>query len=333
MKALILAGGSGTRFWPLSTKSTPKQFLKLFNNKSMLQLTYERLLPSFNSENIFIVTIKDQIPLIKNHITDIKNENIIIEPFGMNTAPCIALSIIYLNNIFNSEERILILPADHFISDINLFNSVIQTGMNEVKNDILLTYGITPTFPATGYGYIESEKKYNNEMFHVKHFKEKPNLELATEFLQKGNFYWNSGMFSWNLKTIIDAFKKYEPETLTITENVINNQDNDLYATIPKKPIDIAIMEQADNVVVMPVNFAWSDVGNWHSLSELMPKDENENYFKSPNYNSASVNNSVFSDKPVALIGVENLVVVETEDALLIVRKDLAESVKDVKIK
>ena len=189
MIALILAGGSGTRFWPMSTNKLPKQFLKLFNNKSMLQLTFERLEAIFCFEKIFIVTIKEQIPLIKEHIPNINDDNIIIEPFGMNTAPCISLSISYLKRKFDNNETVFVLPADHYIPNEQEFSSEIKQGIKYAENDVLLTYGITPTYPATGYGYIESGDDFQNGLFRVKHFKEKPDFCLASEFISKGNYF------------------------------------------------------------------------------------------------------------------------------------------------
>jgi mannose-1-phosphate guanylyltransferase len=329
-----MAGGSGTRFWPLSREKLPKQFLKLFNDKSMLRLTYERLLSFIENKDIFIVTTKSQVALINEHIPELKETQIIIEPCGMNTAPCIALSSIYLKSLYDIEEKVLVLPADHYIADEKAFVKYMRVAMNESYSQKLLTFGIVPTYPATGYGYIEAGDEFLPAMFHVKHFKEKPDIELATQFLSKGNFYWNSGMFCWTIQTILESFKKYYQEILNIANEVSKEtcplKQKGIYQTIPKLPIDIAILEKADNVIVMLVDFAWSDVGNWYSLSELMPKDEARNYKMGNGCLMSSEGNSVFSDKFIALVGVSDLLVVDTNDALLIINKDKAEQVKKV---
>ena len=330
MKAIILAGGSGKRFWPMSQKSFPKQFIKLFNDKSMIQLTVERLLHIFTMDDIFIVTVADQVELITHQIPDINLKNIIVEPFGMNTAPCIALSIVYISNVGHDNEELLILPADHYIPQTEEFVKYIKSGLEASKKNILITFGVQPTYPATGFGYIELGDEYSDLMFHVKHFKEKPNLQLANTFLKTGNYFWNSGMFCWNLKTIIEAFNTFEPEMLRIAEEVVKNNNNEIYNKMTKKSIDIAIMEKAKNVVVLPVDYKWSDVGNWRSFSDLMLKDGNNNYFKDIHLSFNSKNNCIFSNKKVAIIGVENLIVVETDDALLIVKNDSCETVKEI---
>lgn len=334
MIGLIMAGGSGTRFWPESRQSLPKQFLKLFNNKSMLRLTYERISTFIENKDIYIVTTQSQVPLILEHIPELSITQIIVEPYGMNTAPCIALSAVYLEKLYDKSKSILVLPADHYIPETEAFKTAMLKASDASKNHKLVTFGIVPNYPATGYGYIETDAEYSDGMFHVKQFKEKPDFSTASEFLARKNFYWNSGMFCWTIESIIDSFTKYQPEILQIAHEVINEIDLDkqkcLYKKMSKAPIDIAIMEKANNVIVQTVSFTWSDVGNWFSLSELMPKNEDSNYFKSDNYSENSANNSVFSNKFTALIGVNDVIIVDTKDALLVINKKESEKVKQV---
>ena len=336
MIALILAGGSGTRFWPLSTDKLQKQFLTLFDNKSMLKLTYERLLSFLPKENIFVVTTYDQVPLVYDYLPELNVCQLIVEPCGMNTGPCIALSIAYLLWNYNREERVLVLPADHYIPDTEMFKEYINKADELAKDNILITFGIKPTYPATGYGYIEQGEKITDGMFHVKQFKEKPNFELAKIFLEHGNYLWNSGIFCFSIFSIIQSFEKYckslfekVVEVSCINDIKIKKQK---YSEIQKLSIDIEIFEKADNVAVIPVDFIWSDVGNWSSLHDLMVKDENNNYFTNSSFSLNSKNNYIKSNKFVALIGIENLIFVETDDSILICNKNDAELVKEIKI-
>lgn len=334
MIAVIMAGGSGTRFWPMSREAYPKQFLKLFNNKSMIRLTYERLLNFVNKDNIFIVTTQSQVPLIMEHIPELLITQIIIEPYGMNTAPCIALSAIYLNKLFNKDEIMYVLPADHYIPDEEHFSATMKKAIDVANNNNLVTFGIIPSYPATGYGYIEADKEnYDLDAFHVKQFKEKPDLQTAINFIESGNFYWNSGMFCWKISAIIESFKNLAPEILDKCKCVLNeiefDNQREIYKSVQKNPIDIAIMEKSNNVKVIPVSFTWSDVGNWFSLSELMKKSDHNNY-PEDTISIDSFNNSVFSNKQVALIGVNDLIISETDDAILVCSKDKTEEVKNI---
>ena len=332
MIALIMAGGSGTRFWPLSSETLPKQFLRLFGEKSMLRLTFERVADFVKTADIYVVTTIGQRDLILEHIPELNPSQIIIEPYGMNTAPCIGLSIAYLSKIYPSQETVFVLPADHFIPDIDKFAKAIKSAEPVTRDDKLLTFGILPTYPAVGYGYIEAGDAYTSGTHHVLRFKEKPDLDTATEMLEKGNFFWNSGMLCFSIETINRSFEKFCPEVLTLAHKCISTDDmgerDQIYRYMPRLPIDIAILEKAHNVIVMPVSFVWSDVGNWFSLSELMTKDENRNYSQGRLYADTAWDNAVFSKKQTAIIGASDLVVVETEDSILIVHKDFVERVK-----
>lgn len=338
MIALIMAGGVGTRFWPLSRESNPKQFLKIVSDKSMIQMTVERLLNKIQIEDIFIVTAKSQVELIRKHIPELPEENIIIEPFGMNTAPCIALSALYLSRKYDAKETMIVLPADHLIKDEKAFLQSLDIALKSAEDEYLVTFGIKPDYPATGYGYVEAEQEISKNVFSVKQFKEKPDLKTAENFLKAGNFFWNSGMFMWKIETILITFQNYLPEVASLLHEISKKWDatgtcadiSDEYEKMPKLPIDIGIMEKAEKRVLIPVDYGWSDVGSWKALYDVSQKDENENVLNCENEIIESKNNYVNSDKMVALIGVENLVIIKTEDALLISSKDKSEDVKKI---
>ncbi|HQP84506.1 MAG TPA: mannose-1-phosphate guanylyltransferase, partial [Candidatus Syntrophosphaera thermopropionivorans] len=211
MIALIMAGGSGTRFWPLSRASLPKQYLRILGDKSMLQLTFERLETLVPPEKVYVVTSSSQAILVKEHLPELPPENIIIEPFGMNTAPCIALSVEYLSALYNENETMVVLPADHIIKDTDAFIAALKKAETAAQKGMLITFGIVPDYPATGYGYIEKGEELEEGIFSVKQFKEKPELDTAKEFLRQGTFFWNSGIFCWTLSSIHKALKEFLP--------------------------------------------------------------------------------------------------------------------------
>ena len=338
MIVLIMAGGIGTRFWPLSRKTNPKQFLNIISDDSMIQMTVKRLRPKIKVDDIYIVTAGSQAELISKHLPCLPQENIIIEPFGMNTAPCIALSAQYLARKYDKKEKMIVLPADHLIALNDDFLASLDMGESSAQEDNLVTFGIKPNYPATGYGYIEAGKEIDDNKFSVIQFKEKPNLETAEQFLNSGNFFWNSGMFMWKIETILDAYKAYLPKVAEILEKIdirwnedgLTTDISSEYALMPRIPVDIGIMEQAEKRVVIPVDYGWSDVGSWKALYDISDKDENNNVINCDNQIIDSKNNYINSPKFVALIGVDNLVVVESDDALLIAHKDRSEEVKNI---
>ena len=338
MIVLIMAGGIGTRFWPLSRKTNPKQFLNIISDDSMIQMTVKRLRPKIKVEDIYIVTAGSQAELISKHLPCLPKENIIIEPFGMNTAPCIALSAQYLARKYDKKEKMIVLPADHLIALNDDFLASLDMGESSAQEDNLVTFGIKPNYPATGYGYIEAGKEIDDNKFSVIQFKEKPNLETAEQFLNSGNFFWNSGMFMWKIETILDAYKAYLPKVAEILEKIdirwnedgLTTDISSEYALMPRIPVDIGIMEQAEKRVVIPVDYGWSDVGSWKALYDISDKDENNNVINCDNQTIDSNNNYINSSKFVALIGVDDLVIVESEDALLIAKKDRSEDVKTI---
>lgn len=338
MIAVIMAGGSGTRFWPLSKESKPKQYLQLFSDKTMLRKTVERLYPLIGPEKIYIVSTASQKELIRENVPEIPEENLIVEPVGRNTAPCIALSAVYLAGKYSPQENMLVLPSDHVIIEQDVFLASLKQASEAADKGYLVTFGIKPDYPATGYGYIESGEALDKNTYKISNFKEKPDYKTAKSFLDAGNYYWNSGMFMWNLGTIIESFQQYAPSIIEPVFDIVdlyNKKETDqsigkLYADIPKQPVDVAIMEKSTKGVVIPVNYHWSDVGSWRAVSELQEKDKNNSTLPEKSIVIQSEDNYVHSKKLIALIDVNDLIVVETDDALLIADKASAEKVKDV---
>ena len=338
LHAVIMAGGAGTRFWPASRRELPKQFLPILGSKSMISLTMERLLSQIETHNIYVVTAADQVPLVIQHLPQLPPQNIIIEPFGMNTAPCLALSLAVLEQKLTDEDRMLVLPADHFIRDTEAFLESLELAHTIAAQNKLVTFGIIPDHPATGYGYIEAGDEFQPGAREVLRFKEKPDRETATGFIKQGNFYWNSGMFCWTLKTLRNAFQAHLPLALEVAQELVaaiaKGADDALVATIyakmPRTPIDIGIMEKSQNRAVIPVDYGWSDVGSWQALSELSPSDAAGNTFTAQGIGIESQNNYIHSNKFTALIGVNDLCIIETEHAILVCPKNRSEEVKKV---
>jgi len=338
MIALIMAGGTGTRFWPLSRESRPKQFLNILADESMIRLTVNRLLNKIKLEDIYVVTAASQVELTSKALPELSAENIIVEPFGRNTAPCIALSCLYLLKKYDKNETMIVLPADHLIEKEDIFLNTLSSADDYALKGDLVTFGIEPQYAATGYGYIEAGKKITEGVYEVVRFKEKPDRTTAEKFLKAGNFFWNSGMFMWKLSTILQAFEKYLPEIIALLASISVTWDSlgieadisEIYAKMPRLPIDIGIMEKAEKRRVLKVDLGWSDVGSWKALYEISDKDDAGNVIQNHNITIDSFNNYIYSSKVVALVGVEDLVVVDTEDALLIASRERAEQVKEI---
>jgi mannose-1-phosphate guanylyltransferase len=330
MIAVIMAGGSGTRFWPLSRESRPKQYLKVFGEKSLLQMTVDRLSGRIEIDDIYVVTSAAQAELVQSELPGMKKSRIIVEPYGRNTAPCIALSAAHL---FVMEERsadevMLVLPADHRIGDVMKFLESLEVGLAASKAGNLVTFGIKPDHPATGYGYIEMGEAAGDGMFHVKQFREKPPKDVAQSYLDSGRFLWNSGMFMWRLDVIRDALLKYDVVTPDWFEPTADLDEN--YRVVKPQPIDIAVMEKADRRVVIPVDYDWSDVGSWRALHEVLDRDAQGMSGSTDTIVIDSADCHVSAKKLVALIGVRNLVIVDTPDALLVADKNDTEQVKKI---
>ena len=339
----IMAGGIGSRFWPGSRESRPKQFLDIMGvGKSLIRLTFERFLKLCPAENIFIVTnamYKDQV---KEHLPEITDNQILCEPSRNNTAPCIAYTAFKLRDL-NPNANFIVAPSDHVILQEDAFISYLQKGIDFVaNNNALATLGITPTRPDTGYGYINFEpSKNDNGIFPVTDFTEKPDLALAKVFVDSGEYLWNAGIFLWNVKSILSAFEKYAPEIYNIMnapEGVYNSpKEQDFvdkhYPTTPKISIDYAIMENAENVFTIPSEFGWSDLGTWGSLYAESQKNEDQNVINGDNVIVNNTKNCLIrvpKDKLVVLTDLEDYIVIDEGDVLLIHPKSKEQEIKGI---
>ncbi|MFZ2658252.1 MAG: mannose-1-phosphate guanylyltransferase [Victivallales bacterium] len=335
---LIMAGGSGTRFWPESREKNPKQYLKITSDKSMIRMTLDRLSPLVKCEDSYVVTSSAQAALVKRELPDLPEDNIVIEPFGMNTAPAIALSALFLRRKYKGDDIMVVLPSDHVIKDTDAFIGSLRKAESLARDGYLVAFGVKPEYPATGYGYIEAGRKKIGDGFEVASFKEKPDHDNAIKFCDMGNYYWNSGMFVWRLDSILGAFMKLVPELYAILEEISAKWDfkglsadiSAEYSKMPKLPVDIGIMEKSDRRAVIPVDYGWSDVGGWRALMDVLDHDKNGNVILCESESLGSKSNYVKSQKMVALVDVENLVIVDTPDVLLVAHKDSSEKVRDI---
>lgn len=346
LHAVIMAGGSGTRFWPRSTEARPKQFLNIFGDRTMLQATVDRIEPIIPAERVWVITNRSYIDLVKEQLPDIPEGNIIGEPVARNTAPCVASAAALLREK-DPDATMVVLPADHSISNPEKFISILETAAEKANQDnALLTIGIRPDRPETGYGYIEFDKKSGetvkgNEVKKVVQFREKPDLKTARQFIYSGNFLWNSGMFVWKASVVIDEFREHLAgvyEQIERLQPAIGTEKQEeaigsFYENCPSISIDYGIMEKAETVYVVPGEFGWNDVGSWRAVYDLREKNEKGNVIQSDHVTIESSQNNLVhseSEKMIALVGVENLAVVETEDAILICDMDNSQGVKQV---
>ena len=346
--AVIMAGGKGLRFWPASRANHPKQLLKIIGDKPLIQQAVERLLPIIPYQNIIIVTNKDYVEPIAEILPDIPIENIIGEPLGKDTAPCLALAaaVIAARADDNSKPVMAVMPADHIIKDEESFQHAILDSASVAQQGYIVTIGITPDHPSTGYGYIQIGDRldlttqYNSKLYNSLGFKEKPNKETAEKFLNDGNYKWNSGMFIWSLDTLINAFENYTPELangISILKDAFLNADfnksmNEFYSSCPKISIDYAVMEKAENIIVMESSFDWDDVGSWSALKNHIVMDENNNCVIG-NVTQLDSSNCIVSssdDHLIATIDVDNLIIVHTKDATLICNAESAQKIKNL---
>ncbi len=329
MFGVILAGGSGSRLWPLSRELYPKQLLTLNADKSLLQATFERLNNFIPAQNIISVTNSKHHSNIKMQLSKLSEDTVILaEPISKNTAPAIALSIKYIVENYNEDEIILVVPSDLQINDVEKFTQTIKSSEHFANEGFIVTFGIKPNYPETGYGYICTE----NEK--VVSFVEKPNRQTAEKYIQNGNYFWNSGIFMFKASTIIKEFKKYCPEIDSVIKNIDFSEKSISFTEFDKMPnisIDYAIMEKSSNIVMVELKSDWKDLGSWKSIYEISPKDENNNVFVGHVLDKDSKNSLVYSSsKLVATIGLEDTVIVETEDAILACKKDKTDEVKQV---
>ena len=340
MKAVIMAGGQGTRFWPASRENSPKQFLTLLGSRSLLQDTVARLRQFLKPEDVFVICARRYVAQVLAQLPEMGRDQIIEEPVPRNTAPCVGLAACYLRHRF-PEEVMAILPSDHVIKDVAEFEQVLEAGAQLASDDWLVTFGIEPSYPATGYGYLrrgESIAEYSGRSaYRVMRFAEKPNLEKARSFLQGGDYYWNSGMFIWTIKNILAEIKACMPPLYSALEELDQCRDDAekvqrIFSGLESISIDFGVMEKAKKVAMLPCRLGWNDVGNWRALGEIWPRDE-QGVVANGRYVAIDSQNSILysSDgKMIVLVGVGDLVVVETPDALLVCDRTRTEEVRSV---
>lgn len=335
-----MAGGIGSRFWPMSTQRYPKQFQDILGTgRTMIQQTFDRISQIVPAENIYVITNKEYISLTEQQLPGLSLENIVGEPMMKNTAAC---NIYMANKIAakNPDANMIVLPADHLILKENVFLEKVKLAFSLVeKNDYLITLGITPTRPDTGFGYIQFLEKKDSDYFKVKTFTEKPNAEIAQNFIESGDFLWNAGIFVWNVKSILAAFGQHMEEmTQQFVSCDYNSKDEEtcietIYPKVAKISIDNGILEKAKNVYVIPADLGWSDLGTWTSVYENSEKDVDMNAIQAKHiltYNSSG-NIIQFKNKNKAAIidGLENFIIVDTEEALLICPRENDQLIKD----
>ncbi len=339
--ALIMAGGRGERFWPKSRKNLPKQFLSLTDDgKTMIQLTVERISPLVDLEDVYISTNKDYKNLVLEQLPGIPEKNILCEPVGRNTAPCIGLGAMHIAKKYE-DAIMMVLPSDHLIKYNKMFLNTLSEGCTIAeKADNLVTIGITPDYPETGYGYIKfNPDEVDGHAFAVDRFVEKPSLEVAKEYLETEEYLWNSGMFIWKVSTILANMKKFLPDTYQGLQKIADaigteEQENVLWEVFPKftsESIDYGIMEKAKHIYIIPGTFGWDDVGSWLAVGRIKKSNEDGNVV-SGNIITIDCKDNIIQGgkKLIAAVGLKDLIIVDTEDATLICDKHSAADIKKV---
>ena len=339
MYCVIMAGGRGTRFWPASRRNNPKQLLNIVGKTTMLQMTVDRFQKMKNVEDIFIVTSKDLAPKIKRMIKGIKAKNIIIEPSGKNTAPAIGLAALKIKSI--REDAVMgVFPADHLVIGAQKFAKTVRSAIQiSNKNDALVTIGIEPKFASTGYGYIQFDPNSRLdylEGFKVKTFAEKPHKKLAERFVLSGDFLWNGGMFIWKVSSFFNELQthmaEFNSQLKKIEKKINSNQDFDrLWKKIQPESIDYGVMEKSDNIYVVKSEFEWNDLGSWDAVFDVSPKTKDKNVIRGEGLVIDGKNNLIESNNHfTAVVGIDNIVVVNTPDATLVIPRDKVENIKEL---
>lgn len=341
--AVIMAGGVGSRFWPVSKQKFPKQFHDMLGiGKSLLQMTYDRLSATIPVDNILVLTNADYVELVKKQLPLMQDTHIVAEPAMRNTAPCILLAALKIQKM-NPDATMIVAPSDHYIEEEHLFNENLETAFNHCSQNRhdLMTLGITPTSPNTGYGYIEFEPS-SNQVKKVKQFREKPNLETAKEFLAKGTFLWNAGIFIWHVDGVVSAFAKAQPALTTLFKNgyeVYNTtHENEWleenYQKAENISVDYAILEKSNHVKVIPAHFSWNDLGTWGSLFDKLEKNSDNNAIVNSSVTAINSSNNIIktdTNKKVIIQGLENYIVVDEDDVLMIIPKTAEQEIKQIR--
>ena len=328
--ALIMAGGKGERFYPASRNLLPKQFLSLgADNETMIQKTVNRIRDLVSPQDIFVLTNKNYLSLVKEQLKDVPTENIVLEPLSKNTAPAIELGVEIAKRKYD-DAKVIVLPSDHIIKDEVEFRRILKAATQFVESkESILTIGIKPTEPNDGYGYIKIND--DQEISKVAEFKEKPTIEVAKQYVESGNYLWNAGMFIFTIKSIDNAFKKYmSNQHMLLTESLDN------FAKVESISIDYGIMEKADNVYCIKGDFAWDDVGSWNALKRINGEDENQNTIlndKTVLVNSTNVTIKGTNKKLITGVGLKDIVIVETDDVILVANKNELSDIKKLTAK
>ncbi len=336
MYGLILAGGSGSRLWPLSRELYPKQLINLQDKESLLQATFERVAKCMPEENIISMTGVKHFSNVKYQLSSLAENTVVLsEPISKNTAPAIALAAKYILDKYKIDPVILVVPSDHLISDNDSFEKTVKEGEKIAEKGYIVTFGIKPTYPETGYGYINVASENILEGVKVNKFVEKPNEELAKKYITDGNYYWNSGIFMFKASTLLEEVKKYSSEISKVLEEFDFSASDEIpftaYDKMPSISIDYAVMEKSDKIALIKFDGGWNDLGSWKSIYDVSEKDKDGNVKIGHVLDEGSKNSLMYSSsKLVATIGLENVVVVETEDAILACRADKTQDVKKV---
>lgn len=341
---VILAGGAGSRFWPISSEELPKQFLDILGcGRTLIQLTLERFNGLIPKENVWVVTAEKYREIVMEQLPEVPSSNILCEPCRRNTAPCICYVSWKIKKL-NTKANIVVSPSDHLVVDIQAFQSAIDDSLSfAAETDAVVTLGLKPTRPETGYGYIKAALTYSSSrkhnIFRVDEFKEKPTLEIAKEYIQSPNYLWNSGIFIWNVNTIINAFRVYEPEVSSIFEGLMpyygtdkeQNKIDESYPQCKNISVDYAILEKAEEIFVFPASFSWSDLGTWNSLREQSDMDKYGNVCIGDNIKLYDTYNTIVhtcNKKEVIVEGLDGYVVAEKEGKLLVCRLSEEQRIK-----
>ncbi len=342
--AVIMAGGTGTRLWPLSRQKTPKQTLAVNSERSLFQLAVDRVRPILPVDQILVITASKMASILAEQVPEIPSENYVIEPEGRGTAPVIALGAAVAQHMAGGQPATIIcLAADHYIEDIAGFQQALKAAVEVAERGSIVTLGIQPTHAATGFGYIESgaelEAAQGQRVLETVKFKEKPSMDVAKELVADGKHFWNSGMFIWTTDRVETEFATQLPETAALVDKVrpVIGTDqmypvlNELWPNCPSETIDYGIMEGASDIAVIPISVGWNDVGSWSAILDVMDVNEEGNVVREGDHVSIDSSGTlVQSKKLVATIGVDDLIIIDTDDALLICAKDKAQDVKKV---